>query len=316
MTISVELPGRTVLARLWEIRVGRVPLYLLDSDVEGNSDTDRKLTARLYSSDLDLRISQELILGVGGVRALRLLGYDPSVWHMNEGHSAFMALERARELVSEGLTFDEAVEQIKASNVFTTHTPVPAGNEEFPTWLMDKYFSNLWPQLNLDREAFMDLARREQDWGETFSLSVLALRMAEQRNGVSELHGRVAREMWHFLWPERKLDEVPISHITNGVHTGTWLARRYRHLYDEYFGEGWWKHVDDPAVWEKVDDIPDEKLWHIHEHLKRKLTFYMRDRARKQWTKDGVHPVQILAAGTLLDPYTLTIGFARRFRYL
>ncbi|KAA3642393.1 MAG: alpha-glucan family phosphorylase [Chloroflexi bacterium] len=313
LTISVELPGRTVLARLWEIRVGRVPLYLLDSDVEGNSDTDRKLTARLYSSDLDLRISQELILGVGGVRALRLLGYDPSVWHMNEGHSAFMALERARELVSEGMAFDEAVEQIKSSNVFTTHTPVPAGNEEFPTWLMDKYFSNLWPQLSLDREGFMDLARREQDWGETFSLSVLALRMAEQRNGVSELHGRVAREMWHFLWPERKLDEVPITHITNGVHTGTWLARRYRHLYDEYFGEGWWKHVDDPAVWEKVDEIPDEKLWSVHEHLKRKLTFYMRDRARQQWTDDGVHPVQVVAAGTLLDPYTLTIGFARRF---
>jgi len=313
LTVSVQLPGRIVHARLWEVRVGRVQLYLLDSNVEGNSDADRKLTARLYSSDLDLRISQELILGVGGVRALRALGYDPCVWHMNEGHSAFMALERARELVSEGLDFAQAVEQIKAHNVFTTHTPVPAGNEEFPTWLMDKYFSHLWPQLQLDREQFMDLARREHDWGETFSLSVLALRMAEKRNGVSELHGRVAREMWHFLWPERKLDEVPITHITNGVHTGTWLARRFRHLYDEYFGEGWWKHVDDPTVWEKVDEIPDEKLWSVHEHLKRKLTFYMRDRARQQWMKDGVHPVQVVAAGTLLDPYALTIGFARRF---
>lgn len=313
LTVAVELPGREVQARLWEIRVGRVPLYLLDTNVAGNSDTDRMLTARLYSSDLDLRISQEIILGVGGVRALRMLGYNPNVWHMNEGHSAFLSLERIREKVAGGRSFEEAAEETRRGNIFTTHTPVPAGNDEFPLWLMDKYFSHLWPELGLDREQFLDIARRELSWGETFSMPVLALRMSAFSNGVSELHGHVAREMWQFLYPARKVEDVPITHITNGIHTGTWLARRLRNLFNQYLPENWPGNLDDPNHWEAVLNIPDEELWEVRKHLKRKLVAYMRERARHQWRLDGVHPVQVVAAGTLLDPYALTIGFARRF---
>lgn len=313
LTIGVELPGREVLAQLWEIHVGRVPLYLLDSNVDGNSPPDRELTARLYGSDLDLRISQELILGIGGVRALRVLGYNPSVWHMNEGHSAFMALERVRELVEAGHAFEEAAQIVRASSVFTTHTPVPAGNDEFPLWLIDKYFSHLWPQLGLDRDQFIDLARHNQSWGETFSMPILALRHSDQRNAVSELHGQVSRNMWRFLWPERQVEQVPITHVTNGVHTATWLARRLRVLYDRYLAQDWMEHLDHPATWERIEEIPDAEMWAVRRHLKRKLVAYMRERARLQWLHDGVHPVQVIASGVLLDPYALTIGFARRF---
>ena len=313
VTIAVDLPGREVLARLWEVHVGRVPLYLLDTNIEANSPADRELTGRLYSSDLDLRISQEIILGIGGVRALRLLGYNPSVWHMNEGHSAFLSLERAREMVEAGHPFEEAKTIIQDSNVFTTHTPVPAGSDEFPLWLIDKYFSHYWPQLGLDRDAFIDLARHNQPWGETFSMPILALNMSKKRNAVSELHGQVSRNMWHFLWSERRVEEVPITHITNGVHTGTWLARRLRVLFDRYLGQGWIENLDFPEVWDRVEDIPDAELWAVRRHLKRKLVAYMKERARYQWLHDGIHPVQVVASGVLLDPYVLTIGFARRF---
>ncbi|MBS1248566.1 MAG: Glycogen phosphorylase [Chloroflexi bacterium] len=312
-TISVPLPGRDVLARIWKIQVGRIPLYLLDSNVAVNSPEDQDLTSRLYSSDLDSRISQEIILGVGGVRALRKLGHNPGVWHMNEGHSAFMALERIREFVSEGHTVEKAKELVKKETVFTTHTPVPAGNDEFPLWLIDKYFGDHMDDLGLEREDFIDLARHELSWGETFSMPILAMRLSKLRNGVSELHGQVAREMWHYLWPEREAEDVPITHITNGIHTGTWLARRLRHLYGRYLGRDWMEHLDDPEVWETVDNIPDEELWAVRRHLKRKLVFYMRERAREQWLHDGVHPVQVVASGALLNPYALTIGFARRF---
>ncbi len=314
MTVSVELAGRNVLARLWEIRVGRLPLYLLDSDVDGNSQPDRELTSRLYTSDLDLRISQEMILGIGGVRALRLLGYHPNVWHMNEGHSAFMALERIREYVTSGLTFEAAAEKVRGSTVFTTHTPVPAGNDEFPHWLIDKYFSNFWPQIKLEREQFIDLARNRQPWGgESFSMPILALRHAAHSNGVSELHGQVSRKMWNFLWPDLPAEEVPITHVTNGVHTGTWLARRLRNLYERYLGRDWMERLDDPEVWGRIEEIPDADLWAVRRHLKRKLVHYMRERAREQWMYTGSHPIQIIGAGVLLDPYILTIGFARRF---
>ncbi|OGO32321.1 MAG: alpha-glucan phosphorylase [Chloroflexi bacterium RBG_16_54_11] len=313
MTVAVELPGRNVLARLWEIRIGRIPLYLLDSDVEGNSPADRELTSRLYISDLDARISQEIILGIGGVRALRALGYNPDVWHMNEGHSAFLVLERIRELVAAGNTFDQAVQVIRPSTVFTTHTPVPAGSDEFPLWLVDKYFSNLWPQFGLTRDQFIGMAHHTLAWGETFSMPILALNYSSKRNGVSELHGKVARRMWNFLWSNLKEDQVPITHITNGVHTSTWLARRLSHLYDRYLGNGWKERLDDPATWEKIDDIPDMELWTLRRHLKRKMTYYIQERTREQWLKTTVHPVQVIASGVLLDPYALTIGFARRF---
>lgn len=313
LMISVELPGRDLQARIWEVRVGRVPIYLLDARIEANSPADRVLTARLYSSDLDLRISQEILLGIGGARALRALGYNPTVWHMNEGHSAFLVLERIRELMQTGISFDEASEQVRTSDVFTTHTPVPAGNDEFALWLVDKYFSHMWPQLGLTHDQFVDLARHTVSWGDAFSMPVLALRMSEGRNAVSELHGRVSRQMWSFLWPGRSVEEVPITHITNGVHTGTWLARRMRHLYDRYLGPDWLEHCDDPDVWELINNIPDDQLWGIRRHLKRKLVGYVRERSRQQWLQGGTHPVQVIASGVLLDPYVLTIGFARRF---
>jgi starch phosphorylase len=314
LKISIDFPDRAVNACIWELRVGRVPLYLLDSDLDENSPNDRKLTARLYWSDIDLRVSQEVLLGIGGVRALRAMGYDPCIWHMNEGHAAFLTLERARELVSSGTTFEKAVEQTRKGNIFTVHTPVPAGNDEFPLWLIDKNLSNFWPELGLDRDQFVDLARHKLPWGETFSMPILALRHSNGRNGVSELHGRVSRKIWHFLWPEiEDENDVPITSITNGVHTATWMARRLRVLFDRHLGEDWLDKLDDPELWSKVDNIPDGELWAVRMHLKRKLTFYMLNRVRNRWMKGGFHPVQAIASGALLDPYVLTIGFARRF---
>ena len=313
LTVSVEMPDRRVDLRLWEIRVGRVPLYLMDSDVESNEPEDRALTARLYWSDLDRRIMQEIVLGVGGVRALRALGYNPSVWHMNEGHAAFLTLERTRELVAGGAPFDEAMDKTRGQNVFTTHTPVPAGNDEFPLWLVDKYLSNLWPQLGLTRDEFVDIARNMQSWGETFSMGVLALRHSEGRNAVSELHGHVARKMWHFLWKNEEVEDVPITYVTNGVHTHNWMARRLGVLYDNYLGPDWREHLDDRETWSKLDEIPANELWEFRMHQKRKLSFRMEEWARIRWAKGGFHPVQVVASGALIDPYVLTIGFARRF---
>jgi len=313
LMITVDLPGRTLFARVWGIQVGRVLLILLDSDVEQNAAGDRDLTARVYGGDLDTRIAQEIILGIGGVRALRALNITPRVWHMNEGHSAFLGLERIREFITQGKDLNSALAEVRASTVFTTHTPVPAGNEEFPDWLMDRYFSHYWEKLSLDRDRFMDLARHSKSWGQTFGMSILAIRLSHLRNGVSELHGHVSRNMWQFLFPETPADKVPIGAITNGVHTGTWLARRMKLTYDRYLGPNWLEALDDPTTWQSIFAAPDEELWAVRRHLKRKLVAYMRERAREHWLTTSRHPVQIIASGVLLDPYALTIGFARRF---
>jgi starch phosphorylase len=313
LTLQVDFPNGPVTARIWEVRIGRTPLYLLDTNIDANNPTVRQLTMRLYWSDINLRIMQEILLGIGGVRALEALGYSPTVWHMNEGHASFMTLERARKLVKEGKTFEEAINETRKHNVFTTHTPVPAGNDEFPLWLVDKYLSNLWPDLGLTRDQFIDLARHQQNWGETFSMPVLALKFSEGRNAVSELHGLVSRRMWKNLWPEKSVDDIPITYVTNGVHSKTWMARRIRNLYDKYFGENWLESLDDFEMWEKIEAIPSQELWAVRSHLKRKLVFYMQERARERWMKGGYHPVQVIAGGALLDPYVLTIGFARRF---
>ncbi|MDY6846682.1 MAG: alpha-glucan family phosphorylase [Chloroflexota bacterium] len=312
--ISIDLPGREVFARIYELNVGRVKLYLLHTNIPENDPKDRQLTDRLYISDLELRISQEILLGMGGVRALRTLGYEPTAWHMNEGHSAFLTLERALEYVKNGKTFDQASKIIKNSNIFTTHTPVPAGNDEFPLWLIDKYFVQVWSDLGLTRDDFIDIAKIKQSWGgDAFSMPILALRLSEFRNGVSELHGIVAREMWRFLWPEKEGEEIPIGYITNGIHTKTWLARRMGILFSRYLGSDWADHLDDPSLWAQIENIPDEEFWRVRRHLKRKLVAYIISRGRKQWKTTRVHPVQTLASGVLLDPYALTIGFARRF---
>jgi glycogen phosphorylase len=313
LTIEVAFPERSVRARIWELRVGRTPLYLLDTNMDSNDPLARRLTARLYWSDINLRVMQEVLLGVGGVRALRALGHNPTVWHMNEGHAAFLTMERIRELVADGVNFDEAMAQTRQNNVFTTHTPVPAGNDEFPLWLLDKHLAALWPGLGLTRDQFVELARQQQTWGETFSMPILALRLSEGRNAVSELHGRVSRRMWNDLWPDSAEEEVPITYVTNGVHTPTWLARRMRTLYTKNLGEDWLEHMDDPELWARIGEIPDTDLWDTHIHLKRKLIFYMHERVRERWRKGGFHPVQVVASGALLDPYVLTIGFARRF---
>ncbi len=313
LTISVELPQRQVKLRVWVVQVGRVPLYLLDSRCPENSPADQNLTTRLYSGNPEIRISQEMLLGIGGVRTLRALGYSPSVWHMNEGHSAFLALERVREFITQGIEPKKALELVKINNVFTTHTPVPAGNDEFPTWLVDKYFASWWQPLGLTRDEFVELAHCQRHWGDAFSMPVLAIRLSEHCNAVSELHGRVTRKMWHFLWPGRRVDDVPITHITNGIHTSTWLARRLRLLFDRYLGEDWITRLDEPGVMDHINDIPDAELWAVRLHLKRKLVLYALEKARQQWIHEGIHPVQVIASGVLLDPYALTIGFARRF---
>src|SRR5215216_8119370 len=247
--VEVELPDRTITVGLWEIRVGRIPLYLLDSNLDPNTDSDKLLTARLYWSDLDRRVMQELLLGVGGVRMLRALGYNPSVWHMNEGHAAFLTLERAREMVASGHTFQESIEKTRGQNVFTTHTPVAAGNDEFPLWLIEKYLAAFWPQLKLTRDQFFDIARHQMPQGEMFSMGVLALRNAAGRNAVSELHGRVARKMWHFLWEDKTEADVPITHVTNGVHVSNWMGRRLVNLFADYLGKDWLDRQDEPDLW-------------------------------------------------------------------
>ncbi len=306
LILSVELPGRRVYFHTWKAQVGHVSLYLLDTDVAENLPKDRVLTQRLYSPDPETRINQEIVLGIGGVRVLRALGINPAVWHMNEGHSAFSTLERARELVKQGMSFAEAREHVRRTTVFTTHTPVPAGNDRFPIWQIDQQLSGFWHELGLSREAFMALGAEE----DFFGMTPLALYMSSKANGVSKLHGQVAREMWQWLYPNQP---VPISHITNGVHTATWLARRMRRLFDEYLGPAWYDHLDDESTWRLIYEIPDDELWAVRKHLKRKLAQFMRERARAKWVTHSQHPVQTIASGVLIDPNALTIGFARRF---
>ena len=314
VTISIDLPGRKLFARLYELNVGRVTLVLLQTNIPENNANDRQLTDRLYISDPDLRVSQEMLLGIGGCRALERLGHKPAIYHMNEGHSAFLTLERVRQFMAEGKTREEATKLVQESSIFTTHTPVPAGNDEFPIWLIDKYFTHYWSELGMTRDEFMNIAKVKSSWSdEVFSMPVLALRLANYRNGVSKIHGEVSRKMWQYLWPDVPVEDVPISYITNGVHTGTWLARRIALLYNRYLGNDWRERIDDPALWEGIDSIPDGELWRIRVHLKRKLVNYMVARARYEWLHAGVHPVQTVASGVLLDPYALTIGFARRF---
>jgi starch phosphorylase len=313
LMISIHLPEREVFARIWEVRVGRISLFLLDSDVDVNTPNDQQLTARLYTSDLDVRISQEILLGIGGVKALNLMGHEPTVWHMNEGHSAFLSIQRIRKMIEEGKSYDEAVEIVRNSNIFTTHTPVAAGIDQFPLWMMDKYFANFWPQLKITREQFIDLGKQSQPWGENFSMPVLAIHLSDHLNAVSELHASVSRRLWHFMWPNRKEENVPISYVTNGVHTQTWMATRMQLLFRNHFGPEWYEHIDDSEMWDRVADIPDEELWHVHQQLKNDMLRFITWRARQEWLSGDLHPVQVIAGGVLLDNRILTIGFARRF---
>jgi len=310
---TVEMGGRHVTATVWRVLVGRVPLFLIDTDVPENSPENRALSARLYGGDQEMRLCQEILLGIGGVRLLRALDIAPSIWHANEGHSAFLTLERLRELMHKGASHAEACELVRQSTVFTTHTPVPAGHDVFPHHLIDRYFAGYWEQLGLSRDAFMGLGETPESSGHGFNMTALAMRLSAHVNGVSREHGRVTREMWRHFWPGLPVEQVPIRSITNGIHAPTWISPELHHLYGKSLSPAWTGNCDDPAMWQRVADIPDAELWSVRQAMKRKLMSFIRERARTGWVQGHLQPSQVLARGTLLDPEALTIGFARRF---
>ena len=311
--VHVNLQGRDVQLRAWQVKVGRVNVYLLDTDMPENDPADRDLLIRLYGGDQRTRIAQEIILGIGGVRMLRALGISPTTWHMNEGHSAFMALERCRELVERGLSFDEAREVVTAGTVFTVHTPVAAGNDVFPFELISSFFSGYWGSLSLSQQQFFDLARHDHGWGPAFSMPALALRFSSGRNGVAELHGDTSRRIWNSLWPEVPTEEVPITHITNGVHAPTWVAPEIRELAGTVLPDDWTDRFDDTEMWRTVETISNDKLWQVRNELKEQSVQFLRSRVLKQQTRHGASPTTMHSTEALFDPNTLTIGFARRF---
>ena len=315
LTTEVEMPDSVVTVRIWRVRVGRINLYLLDTNVPENTPDGRHITAQLYGGDQEMRIRQEIVLGIGGVRALWALQLWPKAFHMNEGHSAFMGLERIRLLMAKkDVSFDVAREAVSASSVFTTHTPVPAGNDAFEPWLIDKYFSSYWPQLGLTREQFLGLGRQEpENAEEPMNLTVLAIRMSNFRNGVSKLHGDVSRRLWSGTWPALPPNEVPIHAITNGIHTRTWISDDLAELYDRYLGPDWHEKPADMSVWQRVDEIPDTELWRTHERRRERLVAFARHRMRDQFAKRGAGAAELATAQEILDPEALTIGFARRF---
>lgn len=312
--ISIELPGRMVYAKIWQIKVGRISIYMMDTDVESNSPPDRMLTARLYGGDQEMRICQEIFLGIGGIRALETLGLNPTVYHMNEGHSAFLGLELIKKLINEkGLSFKEAKEAISAATVFTTHTPVPAGNDVFPVFLIDKYFGSYWGSLGINRHEFLDLGTRAGEETQNFNMTILAMNIAGRRNGVSKLHGAVSRSIFGSAWRDVPEDEVPIGHITNGIHTLTWLSPVIEHLYDKYLPADWAERQYEIPIWDNVDNIPDRELWDAHNGLKKKMVNFIRDSLKEQKAANGESMDSIREVDRMLDYNALTIGFARRF---
>jgi len=313
--IKVETRASTITARIWRLAVGRITLLLLDANVEGNRPEDRGLTAQLYGGDQRHRIRQELLLGVGGVRALRALGIRPGVLHLNEGHSAFATLEVVRERMSaEGLDFGAALRQVAGQTVFTTHTPVAAGHDRFPADLIEEYLGPLRDALRLSHEHLLGLGRvHPTNHAEPFCMTVLALKLSRRANAVSALHGRVSRAMWSGLWPGRTEEEVPIGHITNGVHVLSWLAPAMHELYDRHLGPDWVKRSSEPEVWAGIAGVEDGELWETHQVLKDRLLNYVRRRVARQCERRGEPPQAAEKAGQVLSRGALTIGFARRF---
>lgn len=313
LVLKVPISDLPVYFEVWRAQIGRVPLYLIDTDIEGNDPWNRGMSARLYIGDAEQRLVQEILLGIGGTQILHALDIKHSILHLNEGHSAFAILERIREMVEKGMSYSDAASQVRATTVFTTHTPVPAGHDVFPFALMDKYFSSYIPMLELDRDSFFRLGVDPKNPMEGFNMAAFALRMSAHCNAVSKKHGEVARQMWQHLWPERSAEDVPIDHITNGVHVPTWIDSRIASLFNRYLGPSWLADQDNPSIWELVDDIPDAELWRIHRLLKMIMIAMMQERSRLRWLEDHAGPNIILASGVLFDPNTLTIGFARRF---
>jgi starch phosphorylase len=315
LTVEVPYPGRRVTAQVWRVQVGRVPLYLLDTNVSANRPEDRDITYQLYGGDLEMRIEQEIMLGIGGYRALEAMGLEPTVYHINEGHSAFLALERVYRLMEvHGLSFAEAREAASAGLVFTTHTPVEAGHDYFSPELMDRYFADYARHLGLSRQDFLALGRQDpNNHSEPFCMTILALRMAACSNGVSRLHGQVSRRMWQGLWPGVAEGEIPITSITNGVHFQSWISYEMRQLYDRYLGPRWQEELADQSVWQRSEHIAAEELWRTHERRRERLVAFARRRLRSQLERRGAPQTEVEAADEVLDPEALTIGFARRF---
>ena len=311
--VPVQLADRVLYLAVWQVRVGRVNLYLLDTNVEENSPQDRALSARLYTADQEERMRQLLVLGAGGVKTLRGLGISPIVWHANEDHTAFMMLERLREEKEKGFSLEDAIEKVRSCTIFTTHTPVAAGHHIFPFQLVDRYSRNLWEPLGIDREVFLRLGQYDGLELERFSLTAFALRLAGRSNAVSRLHGEVARRMWQAVSSAQKGESSPIHYITNGVHMLSWQAPEIRQLCHKYLGSEWLRNQDQEKFWKCALDIPDEEFWEIRQLLKTRLIRLIEDRAQQRWVKGKASTQQVLAMGSLLDPYALTIAFARRF---
>lgn len=312
---EVKIKGEAVRVIAWKLEVGSVILYLLDTNVEENKPQHRAITSRLYGGDLHARIQQEIVLGIGGLRILGKLGVEPYVFHMNEGHSACISLEQMRQLISEkGLSFEEALRGVRATNLFTTHTPVPAGNDVFPRSLVEEHFRDYAKELGISIEQLLNLGRvNPKDSNEPFSMPALALRTSASANGVSELHGHVSRKMWTDMWPDLPVEENPIRSITNGVHTATWASRDTADLFDKYLGPEWRKNTALPDSWTGISQIPDEELWRLRSRSRSQLISFCRERVRSQLTRRGAGRVELEFAKNILSPDSLTIGFARRF---
>jgi starch phosphorylase len=316
LTVEVDYPSGKVLARIWRVDAGRVSLYLLDSNIPENARAeDRDITDQLYGGNVETRIRQELLLGIGGCRMLEALGIQPTVYHMNEGHSAFLSLELIRNYMSRhSLSYAEARELAMASMVFTTHTPVAAGHDHFPPELMDRYFAEYIPKLGIDRKRFLALGRRNpEDTTESFCMTILALRMASFSNGVSRLHGEVSRQLWRNLWPGVPEEEVPITHVTNGVHFQSWISQEMEQLYERYLGPSWREQPAEQSVWRRVESIAAEELWHTHERRRERLVGFTRKRLHAQMKRRGASQAEVETVEDALRPDVLTIGFARRF---
>ncbi|MFN8389528.1 MAG: alpha-glucan family phosphorylase [Bdellovibrionota bacterium] len=315
VVVNVDVRGTNVAVKAWQVDVGLVRLYLLDTNIDENDAASRAITARLYGGDVHMRIPQEIVLGIGGLRVLEALGIQPDVCHMNEGHSAFLVLEQIRRLMKEQhFDFEQALLGVRGSNLFTTHTMVPAGHDIFSAELMERYFRNFVNDLDIDLEALLRLGRvNPDDRSEAFSMAVLAVRGSQGINAVSELHGTVSRKLWQNIWPDLPLDESPIQHITNGVHTATWTSRDVAELYDRYIGPNWRNATALPETWEPVQDIPDDELWRIICRGRSSLITFCREKLREQLLRRGAGRVEIESAADVLDPDALTIGFARRF---
>jgi starch phosphorylase len=311
--VLVPLGTRSVLVQVWQVRLGRVRLLLLDTDLEQNQPWDRELSARLYGGGQDTRLQQEIVLGLGGVLALRTLGLTPAVWHLNEGHAAFVVLQRMRDALAAGQDWNAALVEVRRTTVFTTHTPVPAGHDAFPFHLVEQHLASCWGSMNGHGEQFLALGRYDNGQGDQFNMTALAMRSAGAINAVSQLHGKVTRDMFAPLWPDMPADDRPVGTVTNGVHVPTWMAAELGRLFERQLSPAWQDQYQDPAFWARVLDIPDEDLWQARQALRAALFQFIRERARQRWTADQAGASGVVASGVLLDPRALTIGFARRF---